>query len=108
MVSILVTGTNQGIGLGIIQELAKRQDVDRIFATVRDPKSAASADLKKLESSTPKIVVVELQLNEKSAAVPLLHGYAKGIVRRCASSSKPRWERPRRIDKQYWHRAALF
>lgn len=69
MVSILVTGTNQGIGLAIVEELAKRSDVDHIFASVRDPNSAASVDVKGLEASSPKVHVVQLQLDEKSAAV---------------------------------------
>jgi NAD(P)-dependent dehydrogenase (short-subunit alcohol dehydrogenase family) len=69
MVSVLVTGTNQGIGFGIVEELAKRPDVDHIFASVRDLDSAASVDVKKLEASFPNVHVIQLQLDEKSAAV---------------------------------------
>ena len=75
MVSILITGTNQGIGLGIVGQLAKHPDVDYIFATVRDPASPASDELKKLESTSSKVHVIKLELNEASAAVspfPLL------------------------------------
>jgi len=69
MVSALVTGTNQRIGFGIVQQLAKRADVDHVFATVRNPESDSVADLKKLASSSGKIHVIKLELNEESAKV---------------------------------------
>jgi NAD(P)-dependent dehydrogenase (short-subunit alcohol dehydrogenase family) len=69
MTSILVTGSNQGIGFGIIQQLVKRSDVSHIFATVRDPESVASADLRGLASSFSNIRIIQLTLDEKSAVV---------------------------------------
>jgi NAD(P)-dependent dehydrogenase (short-subunit alcohol dehydrogenase family) len=69
MVSVLVTGTNQGIGLGLIRQLAKRSDIHHIFATVRDPESSGTADLKRLASRDPAIHIVKLELNESSIAV---------------------------------------
>jgi NAD(P)-dependent dehydrogenase (short-subunit alcohol dehydrogenase family) len=69
MVSILVTGTNQGIGFGIVDQLIKRSDVDHVFATVRDPTGPSTSELRKLAESSPKVHVIQLLLNEKSAAV---------------------------------------
>lgn len=69
MVSIMVTGTNQGIGFGLVRELVKRSDVDQIFATARDPNSAACADLVGLQAASPKLHIIKLELNEESAAV---------------------------------------
>lgn len=69
MVSILVTGTNQGIGLGLISQLAKRSSVEHIFATVRDPESSGVADLKKLASGNSSIHIIKLELNEASINV---------------------------------------
>jgi NAD(P)-dependent dehydrogenase (short-subunit alcohol dehydrogenase family) len=69
MASILVTGTNQGIGFGIVEQLAKRDDVDHVFATVRDPTGSSSSELQTLASSLPKIHIIKLELSEASAAV---------------------------------------
>jgi len=69
MTSILVTGSNQGIGFGIVEQLVKRSDVAHIFATVRDPESPACTDLRRMASSSSNIRVIKLTLDEKSAAV---------------------------------------
>jgi len=69
MVSVLVTGTNQGIGLGLVGQLAKRSDIHHIFATVRDPAISGAGDLKRLASANPAIHIVKLELNESSIAV---------------------------------------
>jgi len=69
MTAIMVTGTNQGIGFGLVRELVRRLDVDQIFATVRDPKSAACVDILKLHATVPKLHVIKLELNEESTAV---------------------------------------
>ena len=70
MTSVLVTGTNQGIGFGIVEQLSKRHNVDHIFATVRNPDSDSVADLKKLAAASGKIHIIKLEINEESAAVP--------------------------------------
>jgi len=67
MTSVLVTGTNQGIGLGLVRLLSKREDVVNVFATVRDPESPGTAELKKLAS--PKVHIIKLELNEASISV---------------------------------------
>jgi len=69
MTTILITGSNQGIGLGIVEQVSKRSDVRHIFATVRDPESAACADLKRMASSSSNIHIIQLTLDEQSAAV---------------------------------------
>jgi NAD(P)-dependent dehydrogenase (short-subunit alcohol dehydrogenase family) len=70
MVSVLVTGTNQGIGLGLVKELDKHSDVNHVFATVRDPNnSSANANLNQLVSASSKIHIIKLELTEESAAV---------------------------------------
>jgi NAD(P)-dependent dehydrogenase (short-subunit alcohol dehydrogenase family) len=71
MTSILVTGTNQGIGFGIVEQLAKRPDVAHVFATVRDPTGASSTELRNYASTSSKVHVIKLELNEASAAVIL-------------------------------------
>ena len=91
MVSALVTGTNQGIGFGIVQQLAKRADVDHVFATVRNPESDSVADLKKLASSSGKIHVIKLELNEESAKVFCFWGVIL-ICRPPLVTSRKFWE----------------
>jgi len=68
MTSVLVTGTNVGIGFGIVEQLAKRPDVEHIFATVRNPSSPASAEINNLAKTSSKIHVIPLVLTEESAA----------------------------------------
>lgn len=67
MVAILVTGTNQGIGLGVVRELSKK-DVD-VFATVRDPYSSGADELKEVAAQNPRVHIVKLELNEQSIEV---------------------------------------
>jgi NAD(P)-dependent dehydrogenase (short-subunit alcohol dehydrogenase family) len=76
MVSVVVTGTTQGIGLGLVEQLDQRSDVTHIFATVRDPASASASDVKKLAEKSKKIHLIKLQLTEDSAAVLVLHLYS--------------------------------
>ena len=68
MTSVLVTGTNVGIGFGLVEQLVKRSDVEHIFATVRDPSSLASAEINNLAKTSSKIHVIPLVLTEDSAA----------------------------------------
>jgi len=72
MVTILVTGTNQGIGFGLVRELSKRSDVSQIFATVRDPTSSASSELVQLSKTAKDLHVIKMVLKEDSIAVMLL------------------------------------
>lgn len=69
MVSVLVTGTNQGIGLGLVRQLSQGSDIEHIFATVRDPESSAVADLKAVASMNKSIHIIKLELSEASINV---------------------------------------
>jgi NAD(P)-dependent dehydrogenase (short-subunit alcohol dehydrogenase family) len=73
MVSVLVTGTNQGVGLALVRELNKRDDVRHIFSTVRDPTSPSCEEINALAKSSPKIHVIKLQLTEASAEVSVFY-----------------------------------
>ena len=106
MTSILVTGTNQGIGFGIVEDLAKRPDVGLIFATVRDANSATTDDLQKLASSSSKVKIIELQLNETSAAVSRYSSrFANRIGRGRGGSDASWWKGSWCFNQQYWHRS---
>ena len=57
---VLITGVNQGIGLGIVREYLERGDA-RIFATCREPGKAAELD--KLAAEHPdRVIVVPLEM----------------------------------------------
>ena len=64
----LVTGSNRGIGLGLVEHLANDANVDLIFAAVRQPDNAPalSALVKKFDK---KIVPIKMELDEASTAV---------------------------------------
>jgi len=44
--AVLVTGSNRGIGLGLVKQLAKCPEVTTIFAGCRDPEKAAVRERK--------------------------------------------------------------
>ncbi|GMT35550.1 hypothetical protein PFISCL1PPCAC_26847, partial [Pristionchus fissidentatus] len=65
MVSILVTGANRGIGLGLVRQLVQEPSVSIVIATARNVDSAK--DLKAINS--PKLHLVPLEVvNEDSIA----------------------------------------
>lgn len=41
MVSILVTGANRGIGLGLVRRLVEEENVSTVIATARDIENAS-------------------------------------------------------------------
>ncbi|KIH59662.1 oxidoreductase, short chain dehydrogenase/reductase family protein [Ancylostoma duodenale] len=51
--SVLVTGANRGIGLGLVKEFLKNKDIQHVIATARDPSAA-----KELNAITDKRLVV--------------------------------------------------
>ncbi|KAF8353835.1 hypothetical protein PRIPAC_95458 [Pristionchus pacificus] len=65
MSSVLVTGANRGIGLGITRQLLSNSSVATVIATARDVNSA-----KELNAlSSPKLHIVQLEVvNEESIA----------------------------------------
>lgn len=64
----LVTGSNRGIGLGIIEHLANDANVDIVFAAARQPDRAVGL-IALVEKFGKKIVPVKMELDEASAAV---------------------------------------
>jgi NADP-dependent 3-hydroxy acid dehydrogenase YdfG len=64
----LVTGANRGIGLGLVEELASKSDVEIIFAATRHPDAPALIKLR--EKYDGKVHPVEMEVvDEKSVAV---------------------------------------
>ena len=67
----LVTGSNRGIGLGLVEHLAARPEVDIVFAAARNHEAPALVAL--VEKFKNKIIPIHLELDEASAAVNPLH-----------------------------------
>ena len=66
----LVTGANRGIGLGLVEQLAAKPDVEIVFAASRKPDSPAFAKLN--EKYNGKIYPVELEVVDE-ASVAVIH-----------------------------------
>jgi len=63
-----VTGPNRGIGLGLVEQLAAKSDVEIVFAASRKPEFPAFAKLN--EKYKGKIYPLELEVvDETSVAV---------------------------------------
>ncbi|CAI5448423.1 unnamed protein product [Caenorhabditis angaria] len=56
--SVLVTGTNRGIGLGFVKKLTEFPNIRHIFAACRDPENAQ--ELKKI--ADPRIQIIQLDV----------------------------------------------
>ena len=69
--TVLVTGSNRGIGLGLVEHLAVRPQVDIVFAAARHHEAPALVAL--VEKFKNKIIPIHLELDEASAAVYPLH-----------------------------------
>ncbi|XP_063169283.1 C-signal-like [Candoia aspera] len=66
--SVLVTGSNRGIGLGLIKQLAgKSNPPEWIFATCRDPEGPRAQDLKNLAAQHQEIVIIPLNITDPSS-----------------------------------------
>jgi norsolorinic acid ketoreductase len=63
----LITGSNRGIGLGLVEKLAIRPEVDIVFATARHPDAPTLLAL--AEKFEGKIIPIKLELDEAGAAV---------------------------------------
>ncbi|KAM3828556.1 C-signal-like [Vipera latastei] len=83
--SILVTGSNRGIGLELIQQLVKMAEPpELIFATCRTPDGPGGKTLNELASKHSNIHIIQLEVEDQSsvkaaasAVESLLHG--KGL-----------------------------
>ncbi|KAK5965063.1 hypothetical protein GCK32_005571 [Trichostrongylus colubriformis] len=56
--SVMVTGANRGIGLGLVREFLKNNEIRHVIATARDPDSAD--DLKEIDDDRLSIVKLEV------------------------------------------------
>ncbi|XP_066493714.1 C-signal-like [Tiliqua scincoides] len=63
--SVLVTGSNRGIGLEIVRQLAgKKNRPEWIFATCRDPEGAGAQELRNLAAKHQGVVIVPLDVSD--------------------------------------------
>ncbi|XP_010193095.1 PREDICTED: uncharacterized oxidoreductase C663.06c-like [Mesitornis unicolor] len=72
--SLLVTGANRGIGLGLVQHfLGRPKPPEWVFAGCRDPKGQRAQELQNLVSRHPNLVIIPLDVTDpasiKAAAV---------------------------------------
>ncbi|XP_050167415.1 C-factor-like isoform X2 [Myiozetetes cayanensis] len=72
--SVLVTGANRGLGLGLVQRLLGLPKPPQwVFATCRDPKGQRAQELQNLASKHPNLVIIPLEVANptsiKAAAV---------------------------------------
>ncbi|XP_074007990.1 C-signal-like isoform X2 [Numenius arquata] len=66
--SVLVTGANRGIGLGLIQHfLEMPKPPTWVFAGCRDPKGQRAQELQNLASKHPNLVIVLLEVSDPAS-----------------------------------------
>ncbi|NXT04852.1 RDH1 dehydrogenase, partial [Prunella fulvescens] len=66
--SVLVTGANRGLGLGLIQHFLRMPNPPQwIFAGCRDPKGQRAQDLQNLASKHPNLVIIALEVADPAS-----------------------------------------
>uniref|UniRef100_A0A8C6Y361 C-factor-like n=1 Tax=Naja naja TaxID=35670 RepID=A0A8C6Y361_NAJNA len=66
--SVLVTGSNRGLGLEFIRQLVEKINPPKwIFATCRDPAGPRAQDLRNLAAEHPQIVIITLDTDDPSS-----------------------------------------
>ncbi|KAM6118195.1 C-signal-like [Pterocles gutturalis] len=66
--SVLVTGANRGIGLGLVQHLLGLPNPPkRVFAACRDPKGQRAQELQNLASKHPNLVIIQLEVTDPAS-----------------------------------------
>ncbi|KAM9183092.1 C-signal-like [Mergus octosetaceus] len=66
--SVLVTGANRGIGLGLVQHLLGLPNPPEwVFAACRDPKGQRAQELQNLASKHPNLVIVPLEVTKPAS-----------------------------------------
>ncbi|KAF1496422.1 hypothetical protein FQV18_0006980, partial [Eudyptula minor novaehollandiae] len=66
--SLLVTGANRGIGLGLVQQvLGMPNPPEWVFAACRDPKGERAQELKNLASRHPNLVIIPLEVTDPAS-----------------------------------------
>ncbi|KAM6380783.1 C-signal-like [Pluvialis apricaria] len=74
--SVLVTGSNRGIGLELVRQLAASpQPPEHIFATCRDPEGPRGKALRELAAQHPSIKLVQLD----TVNVPSIRGAVRAV-----------------------------
>ncbi|XP_075044981.1 C-signal-like [Mixophyes fleayi] len=68
IMSVLVTGSNRGIGFEFVQQFLKRQNPpEKIFATCRDPEAPRSQELRNLSKKNPNVIVIHLDTTDPAS-----------------------------------------
>ncbi|XP_074872831.1 C-signal-like [Carettochelys insculpta] len=79
---VLVTGANQGIGLGLIKQLLRNWNPPEwVFATCRDPVGERMQELHNLAAKLPNLVIVVLKVTDPASikeAAPRVEVHLKG------------------------------
>ncbi|XP_054697125.1 C-factor-like [Grus americana] len=66
--SVLVTGANRGIGLGLVRHfLGMPNPPEWVFAACRDPKGQRAQELQNLASKHPNLVIVPLEVTDPAS-----------------------------------------
>ncbi|XP_048371155.1 C-factor-like [Sphaerodactylus townsendi] len=80
--SVLVTGSNRGIGLEMVKQLVEMTDPpEHIFATCRDPTGPKGKVLRDLADKHSRIHVIQLEVEDQSsvkASVALVESHLNG------------------------------
>ncbi|XP_050760125.1 C-factor-like [Gymnogyps californianus] len=66
--SVLVTGANRGIGLGLVRQfLGMPNPPEWVFAACRDPKGQRAQELQNLASRHPNLVIIPLKVTDPAS-----------------------------------------
>ncbi|XP_023790417.1 uncharacterized protein LOC111934524 [Cyanistes caeruleus] len=66
--SVLVTGANRGLGLGLVQHFLRMPKPPQwIFAGCRDPKGQRAQELQNLASKHPNIIIIPLEVADPAS-----------------------------------------
>ncbi|KAM9227931.1 C-signal-like [Leptosomus discolor] len=66
--SLLVTGANRGIGLGLVQHFLGMPNPPKwVFAACRDPKGQRAQELQNLASKHPNLVIIPLEVTDPTS-----------------------------------------
>ncbi|KAM9302276.1 C-signal-like [Gastrophryne carolinensis] len=78
--SVLITGSNRGIGLEFVQQFLKTsKPPTKIFATCRDPEGPKSQELKKLAEKHRSVIVVQLDATNPESVESSVKEVAKHL-----------------------------
>ncbi|GMT06560.1 hypothetical protein PENTCL1PPCAC_28734, partial [Pristionchus entomophagus] len=73
--NVAVTGANRGIGLGLVKELLKNEQVGKVFATTRN--ASKSPELQSI--SDPRLVIVEMDADSDASINKAIEQIAKVV-----------------------------